>query len=242
VPMNVHGTVVTVEAMVNGKGPFLFAVDTGAESCSVLPRVWEAVGARAEYRVELMSTAGGAKVVPASKQFRFEVGGATASRVETLVHDLPAVRAVVPGVDGVLGQSFLANFDYLIDYTERQVVFGARLEGARLPLKRLDHRLVVRANAGRRGVDLVLDSGASNLVLRSAAPFSGSNAFLMGNTGSQVVTRGRIQKLTVGETVLHNLETAYLPSGSGADGLLPTALFSRIYINNREDYVVLGVK
>ncbi len=246
VPLRLFGTVITVEGRVNGKGPFYFVVDTGAESCSLLPRVWEEAGVRAGYRVELVSSAGGSELVAASRNLRFEVGGAVAEGVEALAHTLPAIQAAVPeGVDGVLGQSFLARFDYVIDYRARKLSFGASLEGSRLPLRSTNGRPVVRVRSGRKTLELVLDSGASNLVLRRTRErmeAEAATAFLRGNTGGRMVWRGRTGRLTAGGVVLRDLETAYLAAGGGSewDGLLPTALFGRVYFNNRENYVVVA--
>lgn len=241
VPLRVEGTVATVEATVNGKGPFVFVIDTGAESCSLLPEVWQAVGARAEYRVELLSSAGVPELVPASGSLRFGVGAAGASGVETLVHDLPAVRAAVPRASGVLGQSFLARFDYVLDYASGRLAFGGTLPGVRLPLRRVGGLMVVRAAVDGRQVHLVLDSGASHLILRSAAALPEGNGFLAGNAGVRPVTRGKVGRLTIGGAVLRNIQTAWLgPDGnSPADGLLPASLFRRIYVNCASGFTVM---
>ena len=230
---------ITVDVRINGRGPFRFVVDTGAESCSVLPGVWEAAGLRAEYRVELVSSTGGSELVPATKQATLEAAGVSAGQVEVLVHDLPAVRAVAPGVVGVLGQSFLRRFEFVLDYAEGSLRIGTRLEGPRLPLVRREHRMLVRARAGRRKLELVLDSGASNLVLQG--PGGSEAALLAGNTGSRAVRRGRTRQLTVGGVVLRDVETAWVPGKmEAADGLLPASLFPKVYVNWPEAYAVLG--
>ncbi len=70
-PIDMAGTVPVVELRINGRGPFRFAVDTGAASCSVLPRVWNQAGPTAQYRVELTSRLG-ARLVPATSQARID--------------------------------------------------------------------------------------------------------------------------------------------------------------------------
>jgi len=230
---------VTVDVRINGRGPFRFAVDTGAESCSALPAVWQTAGLTAAYRVELVSSAGGAELVPATKVVRLEAGGAAAEGVEVLMHDLSAVRAIAPDVVGVLGQSFLGRFEFVLDYAEGSLRIGTRLEGPRLPLVQREHRMLIRARAGRRELKLVLDSGASNLVLHG--PGGDTAALLTGNTGSRAVRRGRTRELTVGGVVLRDVETAWVPEKmEAADGLLPASLFPKVYVNWPEGYAVLG--
>ena len=87
VPLRLFGTVITVEGRVNGKGPFYFVVDTGAESCSLLPRVWEEAGVRAGYRVELVSSAGGSELVAASRNLRRVSPQHLGELIETIFRD-----------------------------------------------------------------------------------------------------------------------------------------------------------
>lgn len=214
----------------NGRGPYRFLVDTGAESSVVSPDVARASGLTAAYRVEVM-TVTGSRLVPAAEA-TISVSGSD-HRVEVLLYEPP-----LTGVQGVLGQNFLARSSYLIDYRNRRVVIGeSAVEGVRLPL---------RFSAGRPVVDtkplgeLVLDSGASNLVLFSSpdcVELQGPG-ILWTTQGRQKVSTGRLKSLRVGDARLSNLTVA-LAGARSSGGLLPASLFASVYVNNREGYAVL---
>ena len=104
---------------------------------------------------------------------RVEAG--PAARPDILASVIPdeELRALAPGVDGVLGQDFLATFDYTIDYRKRTLSW----EADPAPLKSADHRFKLRPEEGRylveipegegreRALRLVPDSGAAVMVL-----------------------------------------------------------------------------
>jgi predicted aspartyl protease len=107
-----------VRVTINGHGPFLMALDTGASTTLLSPALAEAVGVRAETRAQLGgaggTTAGGARL------------GSASIRLGTIVRDgqsvavadvLGPIRAVAGAdVHGVLGADFFRTGRIIIDY------------------------------------------------------------------------------------------------------------------------------
>lgn len=218
---------------VNGRGPYKFLVDTGAESSVLSPDMAREAGLEPAYRVEIV-TATGLQLVPAAEA-SVSVGGTT-HRAEVLIYEPP-----VSGVDGVLGQNMLARSSYLIDYRNRRVVIGeSTVDGARLPLRFAEGRPVVDTDPLG---ELVLDSGASNVVLfrhMDQVRANGSGT-LQTAQGQREVATGHLKCLQVGDANLRDLTVAVAPGVSGI-GLLPASLFASVYVNSRERYTILTPK
>ncbi len=187
--------VVVGDVRVNGEGPFRFLVDTGATSCTVSEEVAARLSVRPEWRVELERSArpGELEVVGAAAVRSLSVGGVERTRIEVLIGGSMAdvVRAV-PGVDGILGQSFLREVGaYVIDNRAGVLVLEPErtsVRGRPVPFELQHNRPVVR----ERSREWVLDSGAPRDI---------------------ALDRGR--------------------------GLLATAAFEAVYVNNRQRFVVL---
>jgi hypothetical protein len=111
-----------VAATVNGRGPFRFALDTGARSIILGPATALAAGLAVEGATELRG-AGGAETAAAAGSARIGVGRETPHSVPILVS--PALarisREAGTRVDGILGTSASARGRMTIDYP------GARL-------------------------------------------------------------------------------------------------------------------
>jgi hypothetical protein len=105
VPLTVHGAVVVANVRLNGQGPFRMIVDTGASSCSVVPRVASLLQLRAEYRV-LDVTSVDKRWIPGGKSLEVSLGTRIAGNVESLWQESRGLAEAGLVVDGVLGQSF----------------------------------------------------------------------------------------------------------------------------------------
>ena len=103
---------IEVSATVNGKaGRFL--VDTGASAVSVTRAYAEKAGLPlTETRDVMLHTANGVTTAKPSRAATVALGGAVAKNVFVVV--LPEGKGLGPGLDGLLGLSFLANFDIRI--------------------------------------------------------------------------------------------------------------------------------
>lgn len=114
-----------VRATINGRGPFLMALDTGASTTLLSPALADAVGVRAETPARLGgaggTTAGGARL------------GRAAIRLGTIVRDgqsvavadvLGPIRAVAGAeIQGVLGADFFRTGRIIIDYGGNRLWF-----------------------------------------------------------------------------------------------------------------------
>jgi hypothetical protein len=99
-------------------------------------------------------------------------------------------------------------------------------------------RLAVSTSLG----DLILDSGASRLVLFGVEPDIGLGGKREWRTvaGSQEVGVISIKPLVIEGRTIWRGEAVAITNRSepGVDGLLPLSLFKTIYVCNSEDYVV----
>jgi hypothetical protein len=132
-----------------------------------------------------------------------------------------------------------SQFDYTLDLRGKRIEFGKQeRNGTRIPLQTINGRLAVSTSLG----DLILDSGASRLVLFGVEP----NIGLGGKrewravAGSQEVGVISIKPLVIEGRPIWRGEAVAIPNRSepGVDGLLPLSLFRTIYVCNSEDYVV----
>jgi predicted aspartyl protease len=250
VPISVRGPVVVVSVQLNGRGPFRMIIDTGASSCSIAPRVAGLLQLSAEYRV-LNVTPAGKRLIPGSRSVEVDLGTRVAKNVEFLWQDSRGLTEAGVEVDGVLGQSLLSRFDYLLDYKSGQLVLdsveqqSAGRPGKQIKFARVAGRMLLPAmNPGEGSMRLILDSAASNVLLWRAGDYQalGATASLIAMNGRRVVNLIRMPLLVVGDQVLQRLDAVVAPSPDEdpqEDGLLPAALFRSIYVSNSETYVKL---
>jgi clan AA aspartic protease (TIGR02281 family) len=113
VPVQGKGSVLIVDASINQRITGRFILDTGASYCVIGKRM--AVDAllqgRSDGRKVQLSTASGVIEGTVGSARRIDVGDAVARDVDVVVLD----KDPFPGVDGILGLSFLRSFKYSID-------------------------------------------------------------------------------------------------------------------------------
>ena len=258
----IRGFAVIVPVMVNGRGPYDFMLDTGStittvdrelgQELALMPQEQDTVTTLTQRTTGLLAFA--RSVV---------VGPVTEPNVEIMIRDLSGLRRIAPTTRGVLGQNALNHADFLLDYRHKLMEFdtdGAlarSLGGHHVPLRRqsLDGgpqyaNLAVRANISDHGVragDFLLDSGAASLVLFSGIEKEGiesAEGWVADTVGGQLLADLReIQVVIDGksrEVATHVL--AFKGAGKDIDGLLPTSIFDRIYISNREGFAMFEPK
>lgn len=156
VPMElVQGARATVRAMVNGHGPFVFAIETGAPMVIVTDRLAAAIGLPTTPEHEGASVHGAGSIRTLDS---LRIGDA-------LFRDQPVavMPPPLPGIDGLLGLPAYASLLLTVDYPGRRVV----LERGALPEP--DGREVLAARAvgpflaipvrlGAREVTTVIDT------------------------------------------------------------------------------------
>src|SRR5215831_11118871 len=117
VPLRRDGNVMLVEALVGGTVRTRLLLDTGAEftvlSTAAARRLALNLGSAA---VIPLRSASGVFFAPIIKVQSMMVGDATAYDVEVIVHD------ATPGLDGLLGMSFLDNFLVTISTSDERLI------------------------------------------------------------------------------------------------------------------------
>jgi hypothetical protein len=242
---------VVVSATVGGRGPFRFLVDTGSTHTAVTARLADLLAARPVARTSMTSAGGQVEclvlAVPPVAIGRLVVDGLTATA-------LPAVAdaALGVGIDGVLGQDFLARFSYTIDYRASRIRWhdpGYVAAGVRLTLvPSQDRWLVELPQAGSHPVyRFVPDSGADTLVLYGdgladhvVREWRDDRAAIQSLTGEREVRTGIVGGLRVGDATIERELAVVVPGERREpDGLLPLHLFGSVQFNARDRYLVI---
>lgn len=167
---------VVVPAMVNGKGPFRFIVDTGATHSTVSPGLVRALGLKPTQMpsIVLNGITGTAQVFAVTID-TLQTGDLT---VDGLV--APVVWApVMAGADGIFGAAGLSEKSLSVDFERNQVRVGQGVEPAlrkkamKIHAARLTYGLItLESQVGRVRTLAVIDTGSErtlgNLALRDA--------------------------------------------------------------------------
>lgn len=109
-PVRLDGGVVRVETEVNGRGPFMFILDTGATETLVTPRVAKDLG---------LEVRGPSATQKKAIVQVLAVGDAVVSNLEVFVFDPPQALSlrIDRGVNyhGILGATFLSRYEVRLD-------------------------------------------------------------------------------------------------------------------------------
>ncbi len=121
---------IIVEAMVNGKGPFSFVVDTGASHSVLSSQTAERLGLLEEAGCcgsvsgRGAQGAGGAVAARATTVESLRVGDVEEKDIEVAIMDLMNVsRAVEQKLDGIIGRNFMQGYRVIIDYPRQEIFF-----------------------------------------------------------------------------------------------------------------------
>jgi predicted aspartyl protease len=212
------------DVFLNGIGPFRMMIDTGHAGSSVRPRVSEQLRLRPAYTVDHV-TATGTRRVPAAVLQEVRIGTAVTRTVEVMI-----TSVLLPGIDGILGQSWLIHHDYQLDYAGNRLVLNSTPpdEGIRIALRSVDGRPAISAMVDGRRSDVVLDSGAPAVIV-----FESSLRIRPVSLGSLSTVR-----LAVGGHSFR-MDAVRVPTPDPAPPLLPLMEFRSVFISNRDGIVVL---
>lgn len=223
---------------IKGRGPFRFLVDTGAEASVVSPGVARRLGLTPSYRVEVV-TVNGRLVAPGAEVTSVSVGNSVAAAAEVVWYEL-----AVPGVDGILGQSFLKHFAYRIDLRRGTAVIGEveRPSGVRVPLEMRSGRPAVMLG----GRWWALDSGATQVVLFRRVPGwrkGGRPVEVLTAAGRTLAEGGTLCLVRTGGAMLRDVPAVLIEDRTrDVDGLLPLGLFASVYVNAAERVAVIELE
>jgi predicted aspartyl protease len=261
---SVHGTLMVISVTANGNGPFDFLLDTGAENSIVDPVLATRLSLPTLKQIQQV-TLTGSQMIPVSVLSTLEIGSARVSPLPVLIQNLAALRKIDSRVVGILGQDFLSHFNYMVDYQARTLQFDeagtilSHLSGDPIPFEGGRKRMKITAHsyarmAGQAKLALVLDSGATSMVLlgtasRQVEPHSPGAAmkteFQTTSSGQSEVSVGEVHTLQIGSQQFHDVPAAQSPRPSAElaeDGLVPMSIFRSIYVNNRDGVIIPNPK
>lgn len=213
-------TRMTVAVHVNGRGPYQFVVDSGADSSVVGLRIARDLALPAGTPVILNSTTA-TSLVDRVMVDELKLGRSAIGNLE-----LPALNERDIGADGLIGIDVLVEQRLMMDF-EKQLI---KVEDSRQPAQMLDGEIVVRARR-RRGqliltqvsaaglpVEAVIDTGSQvtigNLALREKLIRGNRDKFVTveatGVTGVTIkLQMARVAELRLGPVILRNIPIAF---------------------------------
>jgi predicted aspartyl protease len=214
---------VVVAAMVNGKGPFRFIVDTGATRSTVSPRLVQALGLQpSEVRSIVLNGITGTAQVAAVTLDRLQAGDLTVDQVVAPVVWAP----VMAGADGILGAAGLTGRSLSVDFERnrvrisRAVEMSVRAEALKIHATVTHGLMTLSMQVGRvRGL-AVIDTGSErtlgNPALRDALKLrarTGAEALVTSVYGAtEQVERGEIWRapiILIDTLRINNVQVVY---------------------------------
>jgi len=249
---------ILVPVIVNGSGPHLFVLDTGANR-SVLSDALATRLSLEPVATTEMVTSSGSSHAPVVRLMAVALGSHHATDVLAPVVPEGRLRAIHAKADGIIGQDVLIDAHYTLDYRRSRLTWldadTGSGGGTRLALRRAEGRLLVELPQAPRADEtawFVPDSGASTLVLFlhggraaiSATPL-GATVRAATITGDGQVQAAIVPKLKIGSGTFWD-QPAVLVAGPDTaagtdrvDGLLPLSRFSSVTFNGPQHYLVV---
>jgi len=258
ISFRLHDTyLIMVQAKVNGTGPFIFLLDTGSTHTVIDPGLARQLQAPVIGEASLV-TVSDVRKDRLARLREIRVGDSGVSELGAIIDRMDEIKLRAPGIRGVLGEDFLSEFDFLIDYHARTLRFdGEAPAGERCRIETIGrfrdmpttNRLLIDADlrdVSRGTVQLQLDTAARLPELfpvrpgtSLSQPWAGSMAFSSGLNGSRIHPHTTIR---VGTTLVSDQDVVQSRRGVAFDavGLLPTSIFHSIYISHSGGFVILN--
>ena len=210
----------TIPVMVDGRGPFAFVVDTGADRSVVSRRLATLLALPAGADVQLHHTAGADQVHTAVLD-SLSFGGREVHGVQAAVLEAGNI-----GADGMLGIDSLHDQRVLMDFRARTFAARASQPWAELAdaivvhgRSRFGQLVLVNAEADGQRLFVIVDSGAQNtlgnaalqrLLSSAAAARRPPTNDVISVTGGHTPARmNRIDAISLGGIELHGVPIAY---------------------------------
>ena len=253
-----------VPVYLNDSGPYSFLIDTGSGRTLVSLEILRQLKIPYQRQQKLI-TASGTDSVECYRMDAIRVGERTSRAIDVLGVPMDVGKEIP--LSGVLGQDFLGQFDYILDYGNRQLIFEDGNEFKAFLDKGIDVYemqqyaqlmliMLPPQSLRKKPLLLVLDSGITGLAifsqkpdaygldmnLRSLKPESLSTI-----TGHDVGLGGIIHCLRFKGSKVKNqrvfiANTSQNPQILVEDGLLPTSFFQSLYICNSKSLIALNPK
>jgi hypothetical protein len=259
---------IVVPVTINHSGPYDFMVDTGAQVTTVDPALAAELHLQTQGTAGVVGVGVYARA-SLTQLDSVEAGSHTVEKVLAVIQNLGQTKLVDRRVRGVLAGNFLEHFDLLIDYSHEilclddSMQMRSKVKGQHIALSAQPptqpgsaaQKLIVPVHLSgidKRQILLQLDSGTNAPLLYNASEdfrnLQTVSASLQGRgtDGKEhafTVLQG--QDVQVGPHFLHQVpfvtpvDAGVSVPKSDVDGLLPTLLFQRVFINYSDHYVVL---
>ncbi|HEX8380836.1 MAG TPA: aspartyl protease family protein, partial [Allosphingosinicella sp.] len=213
-------TRLSVEVRVNGRGPYRFVVDSGADTSVIGLRIARALRLPLGTPV-ILNNMTDRNVVDRVRVDSLSLGPGTIRNLQ-----LPALREQFLGGAGMIGIDALARQRLMLDFEKRLI----RIEDASKPAKSLPGDIVVtgrlkrgqliltEVKAGGLALDAVIDTGSQitigNLALRDKLlrrrPVKLETVTAVGVTGTSIELQlAHIAELRLGSVILRNVPMAF---------------------------------
>jgi hypothetical protein len=221
-------------------------VDTGSQTSLIDLGLAAQLHLKPEFRVEIV-TQNSTHSLPALKVNTLRIGRQRLGETEVVFHDLAEAKRLDPSIKGVLGLNGLAGVDFaLLPRAGRLDLTSARPDGEVVPFRRVEDRIAVTARMGRETLTLILDSGATSVVLfrtpeamQKTPPVPTTVATIEG-ARSVVPTCWTADMFFADGLRVGTLPAAIVTrKATRVDGLLPASVFKTIYVDQIRSEVVL---
>lgn len=213
-------TRLSVEVRVNGRGPYHFVVDSGADTSVVGARIARELSLPLTTPVVLNGMTG-RSLVARVKVAQLTLGPSTIRNL-----DVPALREGDVGADGLVGIDALVEQRLMMDFDKKVI----KVEDARIPMKYIPGEILILAKrrrgqliltqvrADRFKLDAVIDTGSEitigNSALRDKLLRKGRTKFwdveAIGVTGEKIKLQlARVSELQLGPITLQDVPIAF---------------------------------
>jgi len=237
----ISGRPVVDGVFLNGQGPYRFLLDTGARRNMVETRIAHKLGLTPTFRTDVITVAGAIQAVGGMVD-NVSLGSVTAFGQEFLFMSMDVAHLVSSGIQGVLGQKFLTNFDYLLDFANHRLIFGGPAPdgGSRVSIESIEERPAIQTSEGM----LVLDSGTDIAILfRTSSLAWASDGAIHTASGSASVSTFEGKDLRIAGRLYRTRRTAFVAKGDlYEDGELPASLFRAVFVSNSGKFAILDAR
>jgi hypothetical protein len=259
---------IIVPVMINHTGPYDFLVDTGTQFTMIDPSLVTDLHLKTQGSAEVHGVGFTAKASFALID-SLEAGAQSVASHLVEVHNLEQLQSAGLHIRGILGGNFLEHFDVMIDYQHSMICLDnakamrASVKGVHVelvtPIQDADEVssaglviVPVHLSGAAQRLLLVLDSGTNVPFLYNPAKYLAAglaeSTTLLGRGGDGVQRPFAFlprQNMQIGSLNFQQISFIAQAASVGdapktkVDGLLPTALFRRVFISYAHRFAVL---
>lgn len=221
----------------NDHGPYRFLLDTGSQSNQLEVGLAHKLGLTSSLHITLYTPSGSAPASGGTVE-KVSLGPMQAAGQEFLFTAFDGLRSQASDVRGVLGQEFLAHFDYTFDLRHKRLILGDEPPaGTRIAVRLIFGRMALSTSVG----ELILDSGAEMVFLFHKSPRAATARVLAASGMAAPISFDNSPEVNIGGRIYQPAQAAFhsVPEAEES-GLLPLNLFDAVFISNSKRYVVLN--